>query len=233
MPGNSFWDLSARLGVPGVKAGISLRYFPYSSPDDRRQLAKLLDLSGQQLIIPHQVHSPRVVVARRPGRWPETDGVITDRPDLVPSVQVADCIPLFLVDPENDVTGLIHAGWRGIVAGIVPRMLETLRSLGCDNKSLRFLLGPSIQQCCFEVGPELKGSFPVEFTRPGREDRTFVDLSGIVMAQLLQAGIRQEQVVRVTDCTHCSGDRYHSYRRDGTAAGRMVAVIGWDRTRSG
>ena len=84
-----------------------------------------------------------------------TDGVVTDKKDLVLSIQVADCIPIYLVDPVKKVFGIIHAGWRGIVQKIHCNALKEFINKGSKLNKIKVFLGPSIKSCCFEIQSDI------------------------------------------------------------------------------
>jgi hypothetical protein len=91
-------------------------------------------------------------------------------------------------------------------------------------------LGPAIGQCCYEVGEELVPAFGPggeAFFRPGPRGRPHLDVRAANAAQLRAAGLSDAQVHHISDCTFCRADLYHSYRREGRGAGRMISYIGW------
>ena len=88
-------------------------------------------------------------------------------------------------------------------------------------------MGPSIQQCCFEIGPEVAEKFPKAFLTNGELDRSYLDLQGVVQAELMDLGIKEKQIIFLSECTSCHPEMFHSYRRNGKKAGRMIAICGW------
>ena len=123
--------------------------------------------------------------------------------------------------------GLIHAGWRGTAKGIVGKTMSEFKRINEQTRDMIVLIGPSIKQCCFEIGPEVAKEFSKDFLIQGKGDRSFLDLQGVVKTQLLNAGINSENIIDLNECTCCQPDKYYSYRRDGKRAGRMIAVCGW------
>ena len=101
-----------------------------------------------------------------------------------------------------------------------------MKELDSKSTDIRVLLGPSIRQCCFEVGPEVSKLFNYKFQQKGKEDRTQLDLQGVVVEKLVNMDIQSKNIINVNECTCCS-DKYHSFRRDGDKAGRMIAMFGW------
>lgn len=177
-----------------------------------------------------QVHSARVLAARA-GRCGEGDALIAGDGGLALSVASADCVPVLIAAGER--VAAVHAGWRGIAAGVVPAAVARLIAEaeagggGGDPDSWSAWIGPAIGPCCYEVGPDVADRVAAASTgealvpRPGA--RPHLDLPVAVLAQLVRAGVG---TVRPTLwCTRCAPDRLHSYRRDGPAAGRNIAFI--------
>ena len=222
-----FLDLSSYFNQANFRAGFSLGDFSYNSKNDRKQLAENLELKSENLVIPKQVHSYHVQICTTPGELADTDTVISHSTDIVLSIQVADCIPLFILDKNSKMFGLIHAGWRGTAKGIVGKTMSEFKRINEQTRDMIVLIGPSIKQCCFEIGPEVAKEFSKDFLIQGKGDRSFLDLQGVVKTQLLNAGINSENIIDLNECTCCQPDKYYSYRRDGKRAGRMIAVCGW------
>ncbi|NOZ74198.1 MAG: peptidoglycan editing factor PgeF [FCB group bacterium] len=218
-------DYSDVFHTPAFVAGFSCRNHHSHHPDDRERLTLELGLNPKHLVIPQQVHSATVAWVNDPGYLTKTDGIITVNKQLVLSIQVADCIPVFLGD-GNTGWGLVHAGWRGLVAGILPNAIRKMISKGSHSKNITVLLGPAICSKHFEIGEDIKQQFDPQFVSY-RENRLFVDLKGIARNQLVKEGIPENQIIVHSGCTWEDEDRYYSYRREGQAAGRMIAIMGW------
>ena len=99
-----------------------------------------------------QVHGAGVVVTDRVGHLGDGDAIVTATPGVPIAVRVADCAPIALLAESDGVVGVVHAGWRGIVAGVVPAAIEAMRSLGATD--IRAVLGPCIHAECYEFGPD-------------------------------------------------------------------------------
>ena len=155
-----------------------------------------------------------------------TDGIISSSKSLVLSIQVADCIPLYLADPENNIIGIVHAGWRGIERGIIDNSINKMINLGADNKKIIVYIGPSIQQCCFEIGSEVAKKFPSNFQINGDANRFFMDLQDLTKNLLMRNSISINNIFTSNECTKCNSDKYFSYRKTGSKSGRMIGVIG-------
>jgi len=174
-----------------------------------------------------QVHSARVIPAEQWQPGIEADGIATSVADTRLAVKTADCVPLLLLDPVRRAAAAVHAGWRGAAKGIA---MGAVRLLGerFDSRpeDLLAALGPAIGECCYEVGPEVAVQFRDWF--PERNDldrRTHIDLRRALERQLVAAGLEAEHIDLAEVCTCCGGAQFHSWRRDGAAAGRMFSVI--------
>ncbi|MDX6286776.1 MAG: purine-nucleoside/S-methyl-5-thioadenosine phosphorylase / adenosine deaminase [Frankiales bacterium] len=171
-----------------------------------------------------QVHGDRVAVVTEPrgAAVAATDALVTSSPGLVLAVLVADCVPVMLVDETAEVVGVAHAGRRGLVAGIVPRTLDVMATLGSNPANVHVRLGPAICGRCYEVAAELRDE--VEAAVPGSASTTGSGMPGIdikagLRTQLLGVGDIHDDVV----CTVESTEHY-SYRRDGVT-GRFAGFV--------
>ncbi len=225
---NSWSDYSPKFSEKFIIAGFTNEYYPFSSENDRVEFAKILKLDYRNIVIPEQIHSNNVVCCTKAGNIIGTDGIVTNKKDLILSVQVADCIPIYLFDKQNYNIGLIHAGWRGVIAGIIENSIERMKELDSKQINIEVLLGPSIRKCCFEVGLEVGKLFDGKFQIISKGDRTHLDLQNTVIEKLINMDIQSENIIDINECTCCS-DKYHSYRRDGSKAGRMIAMMGFGR----
>lgn len=165
-----------------------------------------------------QVHGARVVVvdgtlSLDAVAVESADALVARAPGVAIGVRTADCVPVLLEDARAGMAAAVHAGWRGVVAGVVEAAVSTLASLGARPVDLRAALGPSIGPCCFEVGPEVAAAFPGHVV-PGPR-RPHVDLHGAVRARLDALGVARDGDHPRVPCTFCDPARYHSYRREG------------------
>jgi hypothetical protein len=160
---------------------------------------------------------------------PDIDALFAQSRDFFLSITVADCLPLFLFDPETKTFGLIHAGWRGLVAGVVPNTINAIaRECGVRAENLLAGIGPGIGPCHFEVQTDVAeqfASFPDAIVH--RDGKIFVDLRAIARAQLLALGAKADHLEISDECTYDLKDNYFSWRRDKPAFKQtMMAVIG-------
>lgn len=185
---------------------------------NRTTLFESLGLSSRTLVQPRQVHSSHVVshLEYRPGC--EADATYGNSPDTLHSVLTADCVPMLLYHPSG-IVAAVHAGWRGLIGGIIPNTLRLL------PPNLTALIGPAIGPCCYEVGEDLADNFERAF---GSEviDRSFpkphLDLIHVALLQLQEERIEEIDAAHL--CTACHPDLFFSYRRDGSS-GRQMSFI--------
>ncbi len=195
---------------------------PAAVAENRRRLQTLLPDAPHWL---KQVHGTRVIRLDQWRHGIEADAAWTDQAGQVLAIQTADCLPVLVADREARFVAAAHAGWRGLCAGVLPRLVAALPGRAED---LWAWIGPAISQRAFEVGPEVRAAFLA--AEPGFErhfarglvDRWLADLKGIAAAQLQQAGVGVISDCRL--CTHSDAARFFSYRRDGVC-GRMASLI--------
>jgi YfiH family protein len=181
------------------------------------------------LVRPKQVHGCIVASVRDGASRPvEADAIVACEPVHAVGVVTADCVPILVMADGGKFAAAIHAGWRGLAAGVVEAGIDALRA--SDARSLRAAIGPHIGPCCYEVddavldplserlGEGLEGA-----VTPVRAGHAMLDLAAAVRAALCAAGLAREDIgAAVAACTHCDPVRFHSFRRDGPRAGRLV-----------
>ena len=193
--------------------------------NSRNDTANNLGYNTDSLAIPLQTHSTNVLFVNSPGEFENCDGLITQNPNVVLSLQTADCIPIFLVDTVTGLRGLIHAGWRGVVGGIACNAIELMVKHQSTVENIQVVLGPSICKNCFEVGNEVADLFENECKKKGVKDKWYVNLHGQVKRQLLGLGINLSNIQTSSICSY-ENDNCCSYRRDGDDADRMYSFMG-------
>ncbi|HOF42464.1 MAG TPA: peptidoglycan editing factor PgeF [Candidatus Moranbacteria bacterium] len=155
----------------------------------------------------------------------DADGLVTSESNIFLAVTVSDCIPVYFYEKEKKIVGIAHAGWRGIVGGIVENAIGEILKLGGKVENMYIALGPGINSCHFEIKKDVLNEFrryDAHVLR--REEKIFVDLKGIIREQLLSRGIKEGSIEDNKACTYCS-ENFFSFRRDKTNE-TMVAAIG-------
>jgi polyphenol oxidase len=169
-----------------------------------------------------QVHGTDVHVVTATSRTPTGDALVTTEPGTVLMVRVADCVPVLLADGRAGVVAAVHAGRSGVLAGVVPRAVDTMRSLGAG--AVRAWVGPHVCGNCYEVPEQLRAEVSAVVPEAYAETSwgtPSLDIGAGVSAQLARAGVEVEDVSR---CTIEDEDLF-SYRRQGPASGRMAGLV--------
>ncbi len=211
--------------------------FLHAFPDRTDRDGELLaELGVQTIAQAKQVHGRGVIDAREStgaeGR--EADALVGRAVErLAVGVRVADCVPVLVADDASGSVAAIHAGWRGIVAGVVPAAIELLA--GGQRTGLIAAIGPCIGGCCFEVGSDVaamiaRASHGAHVIVDKRGEKAHVDLRAAVRAQLLAAGMSPARIEDVAGCTKHEAARFHSFRRDPANSARMLAAIATRRS---
>jgi len=210
---------------------LALEGVPVAQAPAWVSLARTLDVEPASLVRMHQVHCADVFEAHKANRdsWPEADIAIADDPSVAISVRVADCVPILLADRRSGAVAAVHAGWRGTAAGAVMVAVDALRArYGTNAGDVIAAVGPSIGPCCYEVGSDLAAQFSSHADAPAwfsRAERPHLDLWRATRDQLARAGVPPGQIHVCALCTFDHAAVFHSYRRDGKEAGRLVAAI--------
>jgi polyphenol oxidase len=233
----------------GLRVGDDLRRVLAN----RRRVATVLGLAGRPWALVRQVHGARVlaVEAGRPGEDPaaaqprrvetvgvgqgppeakpplgEADGLVTGDPGVVLAVLTADCAPVLLADPAAGVVGAVHAGWRGLAAGVVEAGVAAMAELGADPAATVGLVGPAVGGCCYEVGPEVREAVGARLPAAlatTRDGRPALDPAAGAAQALARARVGQVRVAG--ECTFDAQERFFSHRRDAGRTGRQAGLI--------
>ncbi|MEE9608598.1 MAG: polyphenol oxidase family protein [Myxococcota bacterium] len=191
---------------------------------------------------PRQVHGAGVVDADQCGgpEPPAADAVVCAAAGVPVGILTADCVPILLASSRGSAVAAIHAGWRGLARGVVAAGVDALRGAALDEPELVAAIGPHIGPCCYEVDDPVLDALSPRFARdlegalrPARAGHALLDLGALVRLALVTAGLAASAVGALPDaCTRCDRERFHSYRRDGPRAGRLVHFIA-ARSREG
>lgn len=255
--GLTLWQFSSLAKYPELLHAISDRNggvspAPYTSlnlgastPDapehvraNRRRLYHALGVPQEEITRVALVHGSRVAIPED-GDIPaepelrEADAIVTALPRRFALLTFADCIPILLYDPKKRIVGAVHAGWRGTVAAVTQRAVETMQQrFGSDPASICAGVGPGIGACCYAVGPEVIEQVQATFGDAAnklieqRDGQIYLDLLKANEVLLQRCGVAPEHIEQAGICTSCSTDRWFSHRAEHGKTGRFVAVIG-------
>jgi YfiH family protein len=223
--------------------------------ENKRRFRVAIGASDLTLVSLHQIHSDVVrSFDAAPTKQCKGDASVTNRAGLLLGVRTADCAPVLVVDPKKRVVAAIHAGWRGTLQRIVVKTIGQMQmEFGSRPRDMLAAIGPTIGGCCYEVGTEVASAFAAKFANaseffdelrtgdepnplqwlnmmpPGHQpppNRVLLDLKKANRFQLLDAGIREENIFLTNLCTSCDVGRLFSYRKEGANSGRLMAVVG-------
>jgi purine-nucleoside/S-methyl-5'-thioadenosine phosphorylase / adenosine deaminase len=223
--------------------------------ENKRRFRAALGAADLPLVSLHQIHSDVVrSFDSALAKQCKGDASATNRPGLLLGVRTADCAPVLLVDPKKRVVAAIHAGWRGTLQRIVTKAIGQMQmQFGCRPQDLLAAIGPAIGGCCYEVGTEVASAFMAQFPNaaeffdelrtgnepnplqwlnmmpPGHQpppNKVRLDLSKANRSQLLEAGLRPQNIFVSGLCTACRLELLFSYRKEGARSGRLMSVIG-------
>jgi len=224
-------------------AGANMAYHvgddPCSVAENRRRLAAAV--CGRRdvpVYTASQVHGCRVLPVERTMPVDEleklpADALVTAARGILLGIMTADCLPVLIVDRKLRAVAAVHAGWRGIMAGIVPRTVAAMEKLhGIPAADLLVVLGPCIGRCCYRVGEELVREFAAQ--PPYAADRSwyerksgdyYLDLLRLQLLQLRETGVPPPALAVVNRCSACE-NFFFSYRREHGITGRQIALVG-------
>lgn len=201
---------------------------------NRQRVAEAMEVPFSHLVTITQTHSPDVIAIDTPPKTRMTgDAMVTNQPGVALAILTADCQPVLFHDPEAAVIGAAHAGWKGARDGVLENTLGAMEHLGARREKIRAVIGPTISQMNYEVGPEFVETFLRDdqtngrFFSDGDEDRSKFDLPAYGLDRLKQAGVSQAEWTR--HCTYAEPDRFFSFRRATHRSeadyGRLISVI--------
>ena len=189
--------------------------------ENRRRAMAALDLEAKRLVTCYQVHSPTAVIVDAPWRQderPRADAMVTRQRGLVLGILTADCVPVLFADPEAEIIGAAHAGWRGALGGVLEAAVQAMTMLGASPQRIAAGIGPAIAQPSYEVGPEFPAPFLAEdppnaefFVAAPRAGHFFFDLPGYVARRLERLGLGE--IAMTGGDTAAEPERFFSYRR--------------------
>ncbi len=212
---------------------------PAAVTENRRRFLAVWEKEEQALVCGDQVHGTNIALVSHNNAAtliPATDGLITADPEIVLGAFSADCLLIYLWEPDARAIGLVHAGWRGTLGGIIYYAVETMQErLGARPHRILALPAPCIRPCCYEIGPDVielaAGSYWADqavFYPSPKKGHAHLDLQLTNQNILLSAGIQPGNIGDGSLCTHCNPRLFYSYRRAaaaGQATGSHMGII--------
>jgi YfiH family protein len=187
------------------------------------------------LVRPRQVHGAHVMrlFGRRKSSPKSADAIVSDVPGVPVGVVTADCVPILMATPNGRRVAAVHAGWRGLARGVITAAVETFCDTQHDTTRAVAVLGPHISACCYEVDEAVVEALAPRFgdlldgaLAETRERHWRLELGTLTRFELARAGFLLERVALTAGaCTACDPHRFHSYRRDGPRAGRLIHFV--------
>jgi YfiH family protein len=202
--------------------------------NNRDLLAEKLMIKSDQLVFPRQTHTNCVAeISDIPeDDIKETDALVTNKKEICLCVQTADCVPVLLYDPVNNVVAAIHAGWRGTVKKIVEIAVQKMiKNYGSSPKKILAAIGPSISPDIYEIGDEVvkevKKSIPNSNLLLFKTDsgKYHLNLWEANRQLLLKNKLQEKNIEILGECSYSKSSKYFSARKEGLQTGRMVSGI--------
>lgn len=208
--------------------------------ENYKRLTQALNIDIESIVLPQQVHDNKVhvVTSKDCGKGlikgsglAGYDALVTNEPGVTLVTIHADCVPVFLYDPVKNVIGLAHSGWKGTAKNIASETVDKFTSVyGSKPSDIVAVIGPSIEQCCFEVGDEVKEIFDNNIRWSSKysteiNEKWHIDLKGIIFEALINKGLLERNIFKSQICTMCNMNLFFSHRGEKGKTGSMAAVM--------
>jgi YfiH family protein len=213
-------------------SSLNLGAFTNDLKEDVQQNKEILytdlGINGNQIASSFQCHGNEVLNVIEPGYYEGFDALITNKKDIFLQILVADCTPMLLYDPQNEVVAAIHAGWRGSVNNIVQKTLEKMKEDFNTNPSdCLAYVGTCITQPFFEVDEDVGLYFDQEFyVFDKKKNKYFIDLKGCNVEALIHSGLLENHISVSPFCTVKDNNLFFSHRHEKGTTGRFGVIIG-------
>lgn len=246
--GYYFWDEFSKSGVVN---GVSTRYFGSIKNNgniNKKNLKGFLDalrVKIKSVVFPEQVHGSSVVTIddSRKQFILNDDGLITNKKNIFLGIVTADCLPVIFYDKKSEMVGIAHAGYKGLLSGILQKMLKAMKKMGADVKNMKIAIGPAIGICCYDVPTERIKMFNKLLNSDGdsgrtsfarmtslcqaREGKYFLDLKKIAKQILILEGIAEKNIEVSDICTKDNAKDFFSFRKEGPKNfGEFATIVG-------
>ena len=220
-----YTNYSSFFDSGNVFACTSHNDFDYSINKNKKSFIKNLKLNYGNIAIPFQTHSNNIKVVNENSTYNNTDGLVSYGSKKILTLLTADCVPIFIYDKIKKNISLIHSGWRGLSSGIFFNAMDMLIKANNNIKDFKFVMGPSIKKCCYEVDIKVYSKFDKKFYELKNDGKAMLDLQSILLNQILSYGVSSSNVLIDSECTKCSCKKFFSYRREKEKSGRMLSIF--------
>lgn len=204
--------------------------------ENRKRVAQTMGVSDDKLMMVYQVHSSDVALADKPWKMedrPKLDAMVSATPNIAIGVMTADCGPVLFSDAKNGIVGAAHAGWKGATGGILENTISAMEKIGAEREHIVAVLGPTISQKHYEVGPEFVENLITlntkndAYLKPSEnQHHAMFNLPQYIVDRLTADGVKASWT---GDCTYADEERFFSYRRKTHRReadyGRQISVI--------
>ena len=208
-----------------------------SIQENRKKIATHFHNKNLHFVVANQTHSANIKIIDNASTqgWEsiesaiqDCDALITNRANVILTILTADCVPILLFDPKQKVVAAIHAGWRGTKEHILIKTIKKMsKNFHSNPKNIIAGIAPAIGRCCYEVDTNVAKYFthiPNAFSP--KNEKYMLDLPHINKLQLLEAGVKEENIEMSHICTACTVDDFFSYRKEQGCSGRFMSMIG-------
>ncbi|WP_069997591.1 peptidoglycan editing factor PgeF [Cellulosilyticum sp. I15G10I2] len=206
-----------------------------------QSVCDVLKVDLKSVVLSKQVHDTNIIKVELEdagngifynSKWESADGMYTSQPNITLVTHYADCVPLLFYAPGYSIIGMTHAGWRGTVKGIAGSLVDRwVRKERIPLDAIQVVIGPSIGECCFEVGKEVADAFVTAFSEQSfikcnsLADKYSIDLWQCNKHILIKSGIKEENIFITSLCTSCNEDLFFSHRKSNGARGTLGAFM--------
>lgn len=216
---------------------------PMDIYENRQILARMWYMEDKDFIVPHQTHGTEVLLIDDEFQQLDSsskinalygiDATITNMKNIFLCVTSADCVPILIYDKKKELIAAVHAGWRGLVQGILENTIDKMKSIfQADSSDFIVTIGPSISLKNYEVGEDVVSKLlmmNIDFTHSSllntKTNKRHIDLNQITHDKLVKLGVPSHQIEKTDLCTYDNDELFFSARRQSTHCGRMLSGI--------
>src|SRR3990170_815445 len=202
-----------------------------SVTENKKIVSAAFNINPKDMVCVKQVHGDFVYILdsedKKGYEEVEADAIITGLKNVAIGILTADCVPVLIYDPIKRAAGISHAGWKGAALGIASKTVKAMTDeFGSNPSDILAAIGPSIGVCCYNVNPDVENEFKKRYIDASlyiKEGR--LDLEGMNLLDLMQAGLKKENISVSSICTSCRNDLFFSYRKDALITGRQMSFV--------